>query len=223
MKNTPEQKKKVKFFNKHYKDMQSQYYSSIKRNRDKILSLKNWDDIETFMREVDSNIELYNNMDNNLFHKVAALNRIFYNKPSPSNQNKTTIWRYIQLLYSIVKNENKALISAQSNAGSSSTMESMISNLMNDSNSPFKSLVEDISKQVEEAARGKQIDQNKIISDLMSGNIGGSGGIDFKSIIENTSQKLQTKVNSGEVDINKLKETGEQLQKFVNIPDFKNE
>lgn len=203
-------KKKVKLFNKHYQDMQEGLKVSLKKPRDRVYNVKTIDQVNEFSKQVEDNIDLYNKKDIQLFEKVLLLQRVFFGKPSLSNANKVVIWKFIEILYSLSKEENKQIATTSSDGD----LSTLIGSLMNDQNSGFKSLVDDISSQVQSSLEGKNVNEQQIISDLMSGNMQ-SSGIDFRKIIEQTSQKLQGKVDRGEIDINKLKETGDKINSFI--------
>lgn len=203
-------KKKVKLFNRHYQDMQDGLKISLRRPRDRVYSVKTIDQVNDFSSKIEENIELYNEKNIQLFDKVLLLNRVFFGKPSLSNANKVVVWKFIEILYSLSKEENKHVATKDNNAD----LSSLIGSLMNDQDSGFKSLVDDISTQVQSSIQGKNINEQQIISDLMSGNMN-SSGIDFKKIIEQTSEKLKGKVDRGEIDINKLKETGDKINSII--------
>lgn len=208
------EKRKVRFFSKCYKEMQTGVNKSLKRGNDKVYSVKSIDEIDRFVKQVDENESLYKNQDLELFNNVVILKRVFYGKPALNTANKSVVWKFIQTLYSLGKGENKQVVNVTAPTGELGALGELVNNLVNDKDSGFKDMIDDISQQLESSMKGKNIDQTNLVSDLMSGNLQ-SSGIDFQSIIEQTSRKLKEKVDKGEVDISKLKETGDKIKNVI--------
>lgn len=207
------EKKKINLFNKCYKEMQRGVNKTLKRGGDKVYSIKFMSEIDRFVAQIDENDTLYKNQDLDLFNQVVILKRIFYGKTALNNTNKAIVWKFIQALYSLGVGENKQIVTevGPSDAGG---LGDLINSLVNDEESGFKDMIEDISKQLENTMKGKDINQQSLVSDLMKGNLQTSG-IDFQSIIEQTSQKLKEKADRGEVDFSKLKETGDKIKNIL--------
>lgn len=206
-------KKKTKIFNKIYTDMQNSINTSLKRNY-KVHAISNYRSILKFEKDIDSNYKLYEDQDEKLFDKSIILQRIFSPRPKLSNKNKEIVWKYIQNMYSLIKEENKQL--EVKSTSRNSDLEGLVNNLMADENSGFKSIVDEISTRLEKATVGKKINENTILSDLMSGNLQ-SSGIDFKKIIEDTSKTLEKKIKNGEIDHEKIMKTSDDIKNTLNM------
>lgn len=204
-------KKKITLFNKCYKEMQEGVKKTLKKGNDKIYKVKSVEEIERFCRQIDENSKEYKEQNTILFDNVIILKSFFHGKPSLNNANKTIVWKYLDAMYSIGSGKKKDKTPVVKN---SQGLENLVNSLVSDEDSGFKDMIEDISKQLENTMKGKDINQATLISDLMSGNLQ-SSGIDFKSIIENTTKSLKDKVDRGEVDIAKLQETGEKIKKAL--------
>jgi hypothetical protein len=209
----PAENKKIKLFNKCYKEMQNGINKTLKRGNDKVYSIKNIEDVKRFCTEIDENSALYTLRDLGMFDNVFILKRCFFGKPALNTTNKTVVWKFLDAMYSIGKGEKQIDIVEKSQGNG---LEAIVNSLVSDSNSGFSSMIDDISKKLEISMKGKTIDQSTLISDLMSGNLE-SCGIDFRSIIDETSKKLKERVDSGEVDISSIKEVGEKIMKVMPI------
>lgn len=204
-------KKKTKLFNKVYKDMQDAVNSSLKRKWE-VHSITNHNIITRFENDIESNYKMYEDCDEKLFDKCIILSQVFKNKPKLSSKNKEVVWKYIQTLYSLAKGENKQVTRLPQKEG----LESLVESLMNNGDSGFKSIIDDISQQLQNASMGKEINQQTIVRDLMSGNLE-SSGIDFKKIIESTSKNLEMKIKNGEIDKDLLTQTADKIKNTLNM------
>lgn len=204
-------KKKTKLFNKLYVDMQESLNSSVHKKL-KIHAISSYKTLQQFEKILDSNFQMYTNHDEKLFEKSVILQRVFFNRPQLSTKNKEVVWKYIHSMYSLVKEENKEVVAIHQKDG----LEGLVESLMNNENSGFKSIVDDISAQLQKASIGKNLDEQTIIKDLMSGNLE-SSGIDFKKIIESTSKNLEKKINDGEIDKNEIMKTTDKIKNTLNF------
>ena len=202
-------KKKVKLFNKTFVKMQESVKISLKKMNSKTYKIKSIADIDEFVKNIDESAELLTANDTVLFTKVPVLNQFFSDKPQLSKTNKTAVFKYINTLYSLGKEEKQAVV-PETPQISMSSLEGLVNSLMSDEKSGFKDIVSDISSQLESSLSGKDIDQTKIVSDLMSGNLKTSG-IDFEQIIRNTTKKLEKRVEDGTVSIEELKATSDKI------------
>jgi hypothetical protein len=205
-------KKQVKLFNKVYVQLQDAVKVSLKRMNSKTYKVKTVDEIARFDEEMTEHTALYVSKDADLLKKVKILDDVFSDKPQLSKANIDVVWKFIEAMMVVAK-KNKTEIDFKAVADVSS-LQSLADTLMGDESSGFKSIVEDIASQLESSFKGKEVDQTKIISDLMAGNLKTSG-IDFEKIIKNTTQTLGEKVKSGEVDLDKLKETSDKITTLV--------
>lgn len=205
-------KKKTKLFDKIYVEMQNAMNSSFKK-KFKIHNVSSYRSLLQFEKTIDANYEMYKNHNEELFEKSIILQRLFYTKPQLSAKNKEVVWKYINTLYSLVKEENKEVTVAPKKEG----LESLVESLMNNESSGFKSIVDDISAQLQQVTVGKNINEQTIISDLLSGNLQ-SSGIDFKKIIESTSKNLERKINDGEIDKEEIMKTTDKIKNTLNMP-----
>ena len=203
-------KKKVKLFNKTFVKMQESVKVSLKKMNSKTYKIKSIADIDEFVKNIDENAELLTANDTALFTKVRVLNEFFADKPQLSKTNKTAVFKYINTLYSLGKEEKQAVVPQIPQGMDMSSLEGLVNSLMSDEKSGFKDIVSDISSQLESSLSGKDIDQTKIVSDLMSGNLKTSG-IDFEQIIRNTTKKLEKRVEDGTVSIEELKATSDKI------------
>jgi hypothetical protein len=204
-------KKKTKLFNKVYTDMQTAINASLKK-KSEVYTVSNHVLLVQFEKDIDSHYKMYEECDEKLFDNCNILQRIFKNKPQLSSKNKEVVWKYIQTLYSLAKEENKQVTRIPQKEG----LESLVEGLMSNGDSGFKSIIEDISAQLQQASIGKDINQQTIVRDLMSGNLE-SSGIDFKKIIESTSKNLEMKINSGEIDRDLLTQTADKIKNTLNM------
>lgn len=209
-------KLKVKIFNKVYKDMQHNIKTVLRRNNDESFSVNKGSDITTFAQEMDANKTLYDKNDIELLSKVTILNNFFKNKPELSTSNKTIVWKYIELMYSVAKEEKKEALEKKQDFNIGNISE-VIGSLLNDNeNGGFKDLIKDISSKLENDIGDKDIDQSQIISDLMSGNMN-SCGINFQSILDESSKSLHNKVQNGTIDMEQLKQVAEKIKAGLNL------
>lgn len=204
-------KKKTKLFNKLYTALQEALNASVNRKL-KIHSINSYSLLEQFEETISSNSELYTKHDEKLFDKIFIIQRAFLNRPKLSNKNKEVVWQYVESMYSLVKEENKQVATVQQTDG----LENLIESLMGNQSSGFKSIVDDISNQLQRATVGKNIDEQTIIRDLLSGNLE-SSGIDFKKIIESTSKNLEKKINDGEIDKDEILKTTNKIKSTLNL------
>jgi hypothetical protein len=209
-------KLKVKIFNKVYKDMQHNIKTVLRRNNDETFSVNKGSDITTFALEMDSNKTLYDKNDIELLSKVTILNNFFKNKPELSTSNKTIVWKYIELMYSVAKEEKKEALEKKQDFNIGNISEVIGSLLNNNENGGFKDLIKDISLKLENDIGDKDIDQTQIISDLMSGNMN-SCGINFQSILDESSKSLHDKVQNGSIDMEQLKQVAEKIKAGLNL------
>lgn len=198
------EKKKTKLFNKLYTDMQNAINYSLKKQT-KIHTVS-YNAIKQFEKFIDTNHELYVKMDDSLFKTSVLLSRVLNGKVL-STKNKEVVWKYIQAMYSLAKEQNKELdIVVKHKDG----LEGLVGSLMKD-DSQFKDIVQDITSQLQNLTAGKEIDQQQIINDLLKGNLQ-SSGIDFKKIIEDTSKTITEKINDGQIDKESIIQTGNKLK-----------
>lgn len=210
-------KKQLTHFNRLYREFQETLNKTLKRVHDKVYNVKRIEQIEEFKKQIEENLNLFEQKDTQLFDKVLILKRIFFGKPKLSNVNTAVAWKYIEIFYTISQGNKAQLIPRENGSGVPSNLgglENLVNDLLKDKNSPFKDLVEDISSQVAEKINGKDIDASQLLASLMSGNTSVSG-INFQDIIQNTSKKLEEKMNKGEIDINNIKETSEKISKTI--------
>jgi hypothetical protein len=209
-------KLKVKIFNKVYKDMQHNIKTVLRRSNDETFSISKGSEITTFAQEMDTNKSLYDKNDSELLSKITILNNFFKNKPELSTSNKTIVWKYIELMYSISKEEKKEALEKKQDFNIGNISE-VIGSLLNDNeNGGFKDLIKDISSKLENDIGDKDIDQTQIISDLMSGNMN-SCGINFQSILDESSKSLHSKVQNGSIDMEQLKQVAEKIKAGLNL------
>lgn len=207
------ERRKIRMFSKCYKEMQTSANKSLKRGNDKVYSVKSTEEIDRFVKQIDENDNMYRNQDLELFNNVIILKRCFYGKPQLNAVNKTVVWKFIQALYSLGTGENNQ-VAAPASSSDLGGLGDLVNSLVNDKDSGFKDMIDDISKQLEISMKGKDINQATLVADLMSGNLQ-SSGIDFQSIIEQTTHRLKDKVDKGEVDIEKLKVAGDKIKSAI--------
>lgn len=208
--------KKLKLFNKMYKEFQVNLLKSLKKANEKIYSVKRFEQITEFCKQIDSKKNIYENKDDSLFKEVSLLNRIFFKRPKLNSMNTAIAWKYIEILYKLSggsveeKSEKDQLIDEvnknvpkdflKSFGISGDQMSGMVSELVNSKNEGLQNLVKDISSQFSQV--DKNIDPSELLKALTNPGKENSLGIDFKKIIENTSKKI----TSGEIDISSIKE-----------------
>ena len=213
--NKKERKHKIRTFNKIYKELQHKIKTVLKKSTHKSFDVTDIKVIDLFASQMDTYIQLYQTRDLELLKKVDLLNKFFYNKPQLSSQNKEITWKYLEVMYSLAKEEKKDLVKKETPIDLNN-LSGMLNSLVNDKESGFGNLISDISKNLEGKIGTGVIDQNQILQDLMSGKME-SGGINFQDIIQQASSSLKEKVDSGEIDIKKLKDTAEGIKTSLNI------
>lgn len=204
-------KQKIKLFRKTYFDLQTTVKTCLRRPDDQIFSIKTIEQVNLFEFEIDKNIDLYNTKDFKLIPKITILHNIFNNKPVLSKTNKETVWNYIEVLYSLAKQQNKQISEDLIN---NEGLSSIVNDLMNDKESGFNDMISDISSQVTDMLKGKDINKTDLIQQLLSGNTN-ANGLDFQSIIEKTSAKFKAKADAGEIDVNKIRETASRINNSI--------
>lgn len=218
MENTDPTKKarkhKIRTFNKIYKELQHSIKTVLKKSTHKSFDVTDIKVVNYFGEQMDIYIGLYESRDVELLKKVDLLQKFFFNKPPLSTQNKEVVWKYLEVMYSLVKEEKKELVKQKAPLDMAN-LSGLLGNLMNDKESGFGNLISDISKNLEGKING-DVNQAQILKDLMSGKME-SGGINFQDIIQQATSSLKDKVDSGEIDIEKLKSTAESVKSSLNI------
>lgn len=215
MDNTKKARKhKIRTFNRIYKELQHNIKTVLKKSTHKSFDVTDIKVIDFFGEQMDTFNNLYEARDVELLKKVDLLQKFFFNKPPLSQQNKEVVWKYLETMYSLAKEEKKELAKVQTPLDLSN-LSGILGNLMNDKDSGFGNLISDISKNLEGKITGT-VDQTQILQDLMSGKME-SGGINFQEIIQQATSSLKDKVDSGEIDIEKLKNTAEGIKSSLNI------
>ena len=207
-------KHKIRTFNKIYKELQHNIKTVLKKSTHKSFDVTDIKVVDLFGEQMDSYISLYETHDVELLKKVDLLQKFFFNKPPLSLQNKEIVWKYLEAMYSLAKEQKKELVKQKAPLDMAN-LSGVLGNLMNDKDSGFGNLISDISKNLEGKITG-EVDQTQILKDLMSGKLE-SGGINFQDIIQQATSSLKDKVDSGEIDIEKLKSTAEGIKSSLNI------
>lgn len=207
-------KHKIRTFNRIYKELQHNIKTVLKKSTHKSFEVTDIKVVDFFGEQMDTFHNLYDARDVELLKKVDLLQKFFFNKPSLSQQNKEVVWKYLETMYSLAKEEKKELVKVQAPLDLTN-LSGLLGNLMNDKDSGFGNLISDISKNLEGKITGA-VDQTQILQDLMSGKME-SGGINFQEIIQQATSSLKDKVDSGEIDIEKLKNTAEGIKSSLNI------
>lgn len=200
--------KKVKYFNKMYKEFQTNLLKSLKKANEKVYSVKRIEQINEFDKQITENLDLLKEKNELLFEKVSLLKRIFFGKPKLNQINSIIAWKYINIFYTISSGTSVITSSSEkpedelmkSFGLSSSQMSGVVNELVNGKNEGLQNLVKDLSSQF--SSIKKDIQPKEIIEAIMNPGKENSMGIDFKQIIENTSKKI----TSGEIDISSIKE-----------------
>lgn len=208
-------KARVKLFNNSYKALQENIKTVLKKTSHATFSVSKAKDVDRFSREMDENILLFNQSDIELLSKVKLLNQFFENKPTLSVANKATVWKYLEVLYTISSGKKQEIVKV-SDSFDMSKLGDMVGTLMGDESSGFKDLINDISSKLESTLVNKDIDQAKLLQDLMAGKME-SSGVDFGSIISQATKSLKEKVDAGEVDLDKIKDVTDKLRGNLNI------
>lgn len=198
--------KKVKYFNKMYREFQTNLLKSLKKTNEKVYSVKRPEQLISFEKEIEENIELFNTKNDLLFDKVALLKRIFFGKPKLNQTNNKVAWKYIYLFYSISSGKNNSYEEKNESFGELSSLglsneqiSGVMDELMNGKNEGLQNLVKDISCQF--SGLKEDVKPQEIMNAIMNPGKENSMGIDFKKIIENTTKKI----SSGEIDISNIK------------------
>jgi hypothetical protein len=158
---------------------------------------------------------LFDSKDVELLKKVDLLSQFFKDKPTLSSVNKESVWQFIQALYSLSSGVKKELVK-QPEPLDLTKLGTLVNNLMSDDSNGFGNLVKDISSKLEGTLGDKNLDQTKILQDLMAGKTE-SGGINFGEIISQASKTLKEKVDLGEIDVSKMAEVANGLAGELNL------
>jgi len=204
--------KKVKNFNKIYRDLQKDVLKSFKKGNDKIHNVKRMCQINDFVKQIDENTALYESKNSDLFEKVFILKRVFFGRPKLNAVNNLVVWKYIKVLYNI--SSDKDLVSALEEDPQEVA-------LLPGQNEMFKSLgisPDKINKLVQEMTNGKNKGIQNLINDITL-QLGDSDpqevlkallnpatrenndlGIDFNKMFQETHKKI----SSGEIDVSSI-------------------
>lgn len=207
-------KHKIRTFNKIYKELQHSIKTVLKKSTHKSFDVTDIKVVNYFGEQMDTYNSLYESRDVELLKKVDLLQKFFFNKPPLSQQNKEVVWKYLEAMYSLAKEQKKELVKQKAPLDLSN-LSGVLGNLMNDKDSGFGNLISDISKNLEGKITG-EVNQTQILQDLMSGKLE-SCGINFQEIIQQATSSLKEKVECGEIDIEKLKSTAESVKSSLNI------
>lgn len=204
--NKKKQKLKMEMFNKYFKSMQKDIKIVLKKTSHPSFEALSYKDITNFSLDMNLNIELYNKKDPLLLKKVQILDLFFSTKPTLSNANIEVVWKYLELMFSIVEGHKKevAVVGVKQPFDMSKLLPAM-TNLMTDPNSGLSDLITTISEKLSATLEGKEIDQETLMKDLLSGSTS-SSGINFADIISQTTEVLKEKIEKGEVNLDKIKE-----------------
>lgn len=201
-----QKKIRVKVFNKIYADLQEAFRKCLKKSVMKTYTIKKYEEIERFDRQINEHLPLYIKKDTLLFQKVMILRRIFSGQSTLSNKNTEVVWKFIDVLYNInnepIKHSEQELNIDISKIDTSG-LEDLVKTLSMDETSGLKSIMDDIASQVGDTT-------NISIADLMSG----KSGIDLQAIIQKSSKNLEDKIKTGEIDRTKIEEAGAKIQKI---------
>lgn len=210
-------KLKIKIFNKIYNDMQTSIKTVLRRNNDNSFSVKKNKDIVVFAIEMDSNKESYDKKNPELLTKISLLSKFFHDKPGLSSSNINIVWKYLEVMYSLAKEEKKVALD-KDGSFNMENISNVVGSILNENgdNNGLQDLIKDISSKLENNIGDKKIDQTQIVTDLMSGNMT-SGGINFQSIIEESSKSLHKKIQDGSLDVEKLKQLASQIQSGLKL------
>lgn len=209
--------KKIKSFNKIYRDLQLDVMKSFKRGNDKVYKIKREIQIETFINDIEKNKKLYESKDVELFERVFILKRVFSGKPKLNASNNEIAWKYIKVLYNLsidkdltvalLEPETPALSGEESNmlkniGISPLQMKGLVDELTNGKNKGIQDLVKDLVSQL--SPLGEDVSPVTIFNTIMNPDTRekNSLGIDFNKILKETQQKIA----SGEVDISGITE-----------------
>jgi hypothetical protein len=208
-------KNKVKIFNKVYKEMQRDIKVALKKTTHMSFIINDVSEIEIFSTQMKENNKLYVERDVDILKKVDLLNQFFFNKPALTSANKEAVWKYLQVMYSMASEEKKELVK-QKQPLDINKLGDMVSTLMNDKDSGFGTLIEDISEKLKGKLGGNDEDKSKILQDLMAGKME-SSGINFKDIISQATNSIKEKVDAGEIDMDKMKSVAENIKTTLNM------
>jgi len=202
--NKKKQKLKMEMFNKYFKSMQKEIKIVLKKTSHPSFEAVTYKDITNFSLDMNLNIELFNKKDPLLLKKVQILDLFFSTKPTLSSANVEVVWKYLELMFSIVEGQKKEVAVVKQPFDISKLLPAM-TNLMTDPNSGLSDLITTISEKLSTTLEGKEIDQETLMKDLLSGSTS-SSGINFADIISQTTEVLKEKIEKGEVNIDKIKE-----------------
>ena len=216
MDNPKKLKKKLAIFNKIFKELQLKIKTVMKKSSDPSYVAENLEDLNKFASQMSEFVVLYNTRDIELLKKVDLLSKFFNGKPSLSSSNKEFVWKYLETLFSLVKEQKQELVK-QPTPLDMNNLGSMVSGLMADKSNGFGALIEDISEKLKgKIGTTDNLDQSAILADLMAGKME-SGGINFGEIISQATSSLKEKVDSGEIDVNKIKDMADNLKSTLNL------
>jgi hypothetical protein len=208
-------KSRVKLFNNVYKDMQSKIKVVLKKTQCKSFEITKAEQLKVFSEQMDKYKNLFDSKDVELLKKVDLLSQFFKDKPTLSSVNKESVWQFIQALYSLSSGVKKELVK-QPEPLDLTKLGTLVNNLMSDDSNGFGNLVKDISSKLEGTLGDKNLDQTKILQDLMAGKTE-SGGINCGVIISQASKTLKEKVDLGEIDVSKMAEVANGLAGELNL------
>ena len=205
-----EDDKKVKKFDRIYRDMQKDILKSFKMGKEKIHRIKRIVQIQTFVSEINQHNSLYEAKDAELFNKVFILKRVFYGKPKLNSANSAVSWKYIKVLYALaadqeltqdlIKDPQEETLDETSllkNIGlSPEQMKGLMGEMTNEKNTGLQNLVKDLSEQFSSLGN---FDPKEVIQTLINPATRENNrlGINFNKILEDTHQKIK----SGEIDV----------------------
>lgn len=212
MESKKKQKIKIQLFNEYFKAMQKDIKMVLKKTSHPSFEATTYKDLSNFSLDMNLNIHLFDNKDVELLKKVEILDRFFSTKPPLSSQNVQEVWKYLEYMLFVVDGkkrtvEKKMIAPADMDL---TKITSAMGSLMSDPGNGLSDLIENISSKLQASLQGKEVDQQQLITDLMSGN-SSSSGINFGSIISQTTEALKEKIDSGEIDMGKLKEIADSM------------
>jgi anti-sigma28 factor (negative regulator of flagellin synthesis) len=208
------QKIKIQLFNEYFKAMQKDIKMVLKKTSHPSFEATSYKDLSNFSLDMCLNIQMFDEKNVELLKKVEILDRFFSTKPSLSSQNIEAVWKYLELMLFVVDGKKRTPEKKMVTPGDMdlTKITSAMGSLMSDPGSGLSDLIESISSKLQTSLQGKEIDQQQLIMDLMSGN-SSSSGINFGDIISQTTEALKEKIDSGEVDMSKLKEIADSMTK----------
>jgi hypothetical protein len=215
MESSKKTKTKVKIFNKIYKELQRDIKVALKKTTHHSFIINNLEEIDNFSKQMTENNKLYLEKNVDLLKKVDLLSQFFFNKPALTSSNKEVVWKYLEAMYSMSIGEKQEVVK-QNDPLDVTKLGEMVNLLMNDKESGFGSLIEDISEKLRGKLEGNDEDKSKMLQDLMAGKME-SSGINFKDIITQATDSIKEKVESGEIDINKMKYVADSIKSTLNV------